>query len=167
MKLQTRILAGLTLLAALVATSSPTLAANTAAENKAQRLIQKNAKALSDFSYPTTTYTHWEYVKGTRYKDGSFLLTYRLHQKSGNNRGYCTLSFAFRRSGKMTSISTKGPRTHLLAPFTTARLLVLLMKKAIQDDPRLRNNRLAQEFVRKGEVVKFLILILNLENGYV
>ncbi len=153
-------------LVAVAATSTPLLAANTTSETKAQTLIRQNARSISEFAYPTLQFSRTDYIRGTRYRDGSFNLVYKFHAKSGNSNGYCQLTFSFRRDGKLTQI-TSGARTWFLPPFTTAKFLVDLIKQKLQKDKDLRNNPTVYNLVRKADAVALMMLILNLKNGHV
>lgn len=136
----------------------------TTAESKAQSHIRKQAKAICEFAYPTVKYVKVEYASGKRYSDGSFLYSYKFHCKTGSKPKYFYLKFAFRKTGKLLSI-TKGSRNLFLPPFTTARFLIQLLKTELLKDPQVKKNVFLQRLIRKADAEKLVVLMMNIKGG--
>jgi hypothetical protein len=132
----------------------------------AHRVIKSEAKAVLGFAYPTAKrVSSVEYDDGVRFEGGGYRLIYAINYvDSDGDDAYVSLKFDFDKRGKLTSISDKA-HSSFFPPFLTAGLFLELMKTAIKNDPKLREDPAWQQLLRVNKAEEFLVGYVNLKNG--
>jgi hypothetical protein len=132
----------------------------------AVKMVESNAKVIQAFAYPTTKKLNdTTFVKGVRYSDGSFALTYNFdYTDSDGDPAYVKLKFTFSKSGKMRSVE-EVDRSSFWPAFGTAKLALEVLKEAIRNDPDARNSPEGKRLLAIDDPTEFLVELLNIKAG--
>lgn len=127
-----------------------------------------NDKLVMSFCYPTAkSLTKVEYVTGTTANDGSFTLTYRyLYRDSDNDPADFQLKFYFNAKAKMTDVRTlTGKHSSFWPPMSTAEITLAVVKEAIRNDDKLRDQPVWKELLKVDAASDFLVGVINIKAG--
>lgn len=132
----------------------------------AAKTIEKNHKDINSFAYPSLKRSESVVYKNeTTNRDGSFTLTYRFNYRdSDNDPAHVTLKFLYNSAGKMTDI-VEVDRSSFWESFTTANILLAVVKEGIKNDPKLKDDPNWTALLQVDDAKVFLIGALNLAIG--
>ncbi len=155
-------LAGLLALAHLAA--APARADDPVGLRSNHRLITGEARGILGLAHPTVRYTGVENDRRTDYRDGSYQLAYSFTFRDGAEDGYRVIRFNFDNAGKLTGL-TPGASSTLFPAFFGSDLILEVLKTALRDDPKTRDDPLVKELLKVRNAQDFLLKYLQWRQG--
>jgi hypothetical protein len=125
-------------------------------------MIKTEAKGILFLAHPTCTLTEAVYKDTTKYRDGSYALTFKFSYRNLNNEPcYRYWDFAFNEAGMITGI-VDGDSNAFIPPFFLSDLALDTLKEQIRKDPKLMNDPIAKQILVVRDARQATVLMLRL-----
>ena len=116
---------------------------------RAQKLVDAEKETILFFAHPTATYQSIRFDGSKQLRDGfSLSYTFNWHSDVSDKDHYTELAFYCDRNGKLDFIQA-GSTSSLFKPFFGSNTVVSLIKREMQKDVNLQNDRELMKLLQK------------------